>query len=141
MSFIGRGEATVSRILAEHCGLEIVQKYNNWHVGNGWFCPQVPFADLVPFEVLRQFDTYQQKTSVDFIARVKKQTFAIYVNGPDHDGRLKNIRDRWRYEMLKALNIRVIIVAWQECVEIFHEVYSEKSIKEFEIASNRLLNV
>ena len=139
MSFIGKGEATVSRILSEHYHFEIVQKTNNWLFGNKWFCPQVPFADLVPHVVLKQFDTYQQKTSVDFIARKDGQTYAIYVNGRDHDGRLKSMRDRWRYEMLKALNIKVIIVGWLECPKIFSETYSEESKKEFKVASNHWL--
>ena len=139
-NIIGRGEATVSRILFDHFHLKPVKKVSGWHVGNDWFCPQVQFTDIVPHETLSQYDTYQQRTSVDFIARVNNQTFAIYVNGPDHDGRLKYLRDQWRYDMLKSLDFNVVVVSWQECPTILHENYSEEAIHEFKTAAGAVFS-
>ncbi len=133
MSFIGRGEQTVAKILERdyHFAPKVTE---NIYQGEWWYMAQVPFTTLISDEILKDAASWHQKTSVDFICRDDVRTYAIYVNGREHHGEYKAQRDKWRYETLKDMHIHPVIVDSLECPTIFSEMYNKEALREFELS-------
>jgi hypothetical protein len=123
---IGNGEVTALSILKDMYGDVIT------------YSTQIPFKDLMSGEFRDGLSERQVKESVDIVLFTGFEPICVRVQGRDHKGSLKSMRDTVQKQMLEWSNCKVVDLWWYDCPNLFKNKKNEESIREIKESMDRI---
>lgn len=131
-NFIGAGEKSTITILQRLTNLPLHEKSTKDLIEG--IHSQIEISWLLKPEQLQSMSQEFLKGSVDIVITKDERIIAVRVQGRNHGEHLKGLgkarKDRIQKGLLEDNEIEVVDIEFRECVELFKERVSEKSIQE-----------